>query len=146
MNQDSERDNGYYLRKVSDCIRYAEEAEHPALRAYWLELAHRWLQSISLDAQPDRSPGHESTPATVSEAESAPSEASSKDVILPPWSEEQIAAFDDLPPNVRVLAFRELASEAKRSAALAEGEQRETFMKSAGFWQRLANIAEQEIK
>jgi len=149
MNQDPGRDTAFYLRKVSDCIRYAEEAAHPGLRAYWLELAHRWMQSITPDAPPDMPSNRaldEPMPVTASKEKSSAPEGSSNDVILPPWSEEQIAALDELPPSVRALAFQELASQATHSAALTDGEQRQAFINSAVFWQRLANMAEQEVK
>jgi len=50
-----------------------------------------------------------------------------------------------LRPEVRAAKFRELAFQAKCSAARTEGAQRQTLMDSAGLWQRLANLAEQEI-
>jgi hypothetical protein len=67
-------------------------------------------------------------------------------MLLPPWSEEQIAAFDDLPPHVRALAFQEVSVQAKRNAALTDGEQRQAFINNAGFWQRLANMANRKLK
>ena len=146
MDQEPRRDTTFYLRKVNDCIRYADETTHAGLRAYWLELAHRWMQSISVQAPAESSNHdlHETTRAAGAE-ESSTSEGSPGDMLLPPWSEEQIAAFDDLPPHVRALAFQELALEAKRNAALTDGEQRQALINNAGFWQRLANMAEQEI-
>ena len=59
--------------------------------------------------------------------------------------ENEISALVDLPPRDRAARFRELAHEAKCSAAHTQGTQRQAFIESAGIWQRLANLAEQEI-
>ena len=32
----------FFLRKVQDCFRQADEATLPASRVYWLALANRW--------------------------------------------------------------------------------------------------------
>lgn len=60
--------------------------------------------------------------------------------------ENELTALAELSPTQRGVKFRELASEAKRSAANAQGMQRQTLIESAGIWQRLATLAEQEIK
>ena len=67
-------------------------------------------------------------------------------ITVPPSLEDESIAYNDLPPELRAAKFRELAFQAKCSAANAQGEQRQTFIDSAGIWQRLANIAEQEIE
>jgi hypothetical protein len=65
-------------------------------------------------------------------------------ITIPPWPEAEVAAFDILSPELRATRFRELASQARSSAALVEGKQREVLMESAGIWERLANLAEED--
>jgi hypothetical protein len=67
-------------------------------------------------------------------------------VSVTPAPEAEITDLADLPPAIRAAKFRELAFQAKCSAARTEGAQRQTLMASAGIWQRLANLAEQEIQ
>jgi hypothetical protein len=66
-------------------------------------------------------------------------------ITVPPSSETELTAVADLPPKLRAAKFRELAYQAKCSAARAQGEQRQVLMDSAGIWLRMANLAEQEI-
>jgi hypothetical protein len=66
--------------------------------------------------------------------------------INPKLVEDGISGLNDLPPKLRAAKFRELAFQAKCSAANAEGSHRQAFIDSAGMWQRLANLAEQEAE
>ena len=59
--------------------------------------------------------------------------------------ENEVTALADLPPTERAAKFHQLAYEAKCSAARTEGTHRQALIESAGIWQRLANLAEQEI-
>ena len=46
----------FFLSKVEECIRYADEGALPASRAYWLALANRWRSLADGDFKDGRSP------------------------------------------------------------------------------------------
>jgi hypothetical protein len=54
--------------------------------------------------------------------------------------------LSDLPLKERAARYRELATEAKREAAFAQGAERRAFMDIAGGWSRLAQLAEQQLQ
>jgi hypothetical protein len=46
----------FFLRKVQECIRHADEAALPVTRVYWQQLADRWLTLAQEDSPPDKRP------------------------------------------------------------------------------------------
>jgi len=59
--------------------------------------------------------------------------------------ENEITTLAELSPKDRAAKCQELAYEAKCGAISAGGTNRQTFIESAGIWESLAKLAEQEI-
>ena len=53
--------------------------------------------------------------------------------------------LSSLPLRERVARYRELAEDAKREAATAQGAEQQAFLDIARSWLRLAQLAEQHI-
>ena len=54
--------------------------------------------------------------------------------------------ISELPAKERVKRYSRLAFEAKRDAELAKGQERESFLVMASQWQKLAELAAQDVE